>query len=86
MFGNPDTYPSGPALVERARSIDVARLLREGPGAPGGPTMFYAESRDFIGWLDRSRGREPFIVAAGQECSVIRAGRVLEAGPELAAP
>ncbi len=46
FFGNPGSYPAGEDLRDRAKAVDVGRLLTDGMGAPGGPTLFYAESRD----------------------------------------
>jgi hypothetical protein len=59
-FGNPGSYPAGDLLADRLRSVGVARLLREGPGAPGGPTLFYAESRDFVASLVQRHGADRF--------------------------
>jgi hypothetical protein len=56
LFGNSGSYPSGAALRERTSSVDIGRLLRQGPGAPGGPTLFYAVSRDFVAWLQDRTG------------------------------
>ena len=51
FFGNPGSYPDGQDLRDRARTVDVGRLLTSGTAAPGGPTLFYAESRDFVAQL-----------------------------------
>jgi hypothetical protein len=51
LFGNPGSYPDGQDLRDRARTVDIGRLLTTGPAAPGGPTLFYPESRDFVAQL-----------------------------------
>lgn len=57
-FGNPASYPAGQELRDRARGVDVGRLVTDGPGAPGGPTLFYAESRDFVAGLVERHGAD----------------------------
>src|SRR4029078_1544611 len=60
LVGNPGAYPSGAALAERLRGVDAKRLVEEGPAAPGGATLFYAVSRDFVRRLvDRSGAPAP---------------------------
>jgi len=58
FFGNPGSYPAGQELRDRAKAFDVGRLLTDGPGAPGGPTLFYAESRDFVAQLVERYGAD----------------------------